>query len=83
MPGASRLGPVALRAGPLARSAGGPDALIAKSLAWRGVALANLRRVIHTADPGMAEEVKWKRPGNPLGARVFEHNGIVCIGVIS
>jgi hypothetical protein len=30
----------------------------------------------------MAEEVKWKRLGNPLGARVFEHDGIVCIGVI-
>jgi len=58
------------------------ERIIAKTPDWRGAALAQLRRVIHAADPGMAEEVKWKRPGNPLGAWVFEHNGIVCIAVI-
>jgi len=33
------------------------DRIIAKTPDWRGAALAQLRRVIHAADPGMAEEV--------------------------
>jgi hypothetical protein len=45
---------------------------------WRGAALAELRRIIHDADPEIIEEVKWKRPSNPMGAPVFEHAGIVC-----
>jgi hypothetical protein len=44
--------------------------------------LAELRRIIHDADPEITEEVKWKRPSNPMGAPVFEHNGIVCVANI-
>lgn len=58
------------------------DDLIAKTSDWRGDTLAKLRKIIHDADPEITEEVKWKRPSNPMGAPVFEHNGIVCIGGI-
>ena len=58
------------------------DDLIAKTPDWRGATLAKLRKIIRDADPGIIEEVKWKRPSNPLGAAVWEHDGIVCIGGI-
>jgi len=58
------------------------DEIIAKTPDWRGTTLAGLRRIIHDADPEMTEEVKWKRPSNPMGAPVFEHNGIVCVANI-
>lgn len=54
------------------------DEMIAQTPDWRGPALAEFRRIIHEADPDIVEEVKWRRPSNPLGAPVFEHNGIVC-----
>ncbi len=47
---------------------------------WRGAALTGLRAAILTADPGIVEEVKWKKPSNPQGVPVWSHNGIVCIG---
>jgi hypothetical protein len=56
------------------------DDIIAKTPDWRGATLAKLRKVIHDADPEITEEVKWRRPANPLGAAVWEHEGIVCIG---
>ena len=31
-------------------------------------------------DPGIVEEVKWKKPSNPMGVPVWSHDGIVCIG---
>lgn len=58
------------------------DEMIAKTPDWRGQALARLREIIHDADPQILEEVKWRRPSNPMGAPVWEHNGIVCIGNI-
>jgi hypothetical protein len=58
------------------------DEMIESTPDWRGQALARLRRIIHEADPDITEEVKWKRPSNPLGAPVFEHNGIVCTASI-
>lgn len=60
----------------------GIDDMIAKTADWRGETLARLREIVHEADPGIVEEVKWRRPGNPMGSAVFEHGGIVCIGVI-
>ena len=57
----------------------GIDEIIAATPDWRGKTLKELRRVIHEADPDIVEEVKWKRPSNPLGAPVFEHNGVVCM----
>ena len=58
------------------------DEMIAKTPDWRGTTLAKLRKVIHAADPEIVEEMKWQRPGNPMGAAVWEHNGMVCLGVI-
>ena len=58
------------------------DEMIEKTPDWRGTALAGLRRIIHDADPEIMEEVKWKRPSNPMGAPVFEHAGIVCVANI-
>jgi hypothetical protein len=56
------------------------DHLISKTPDWRGATFAKLRKIIHDADPEITEELKWRRPSNPLGAPVWEHNGIVCIG---
>jgi hypothetical protein len=47
---------------------------------WRGAKLAQLRAVIKTIDPGMVEDMKWKKPSNPTGVPVWSHDGIVCIG---
>ncbi len=58
------------------------DEMIAKTPDWRGATLARLRKIIHVADSEITEEVKWKRPSNPMGVPVWEHNGIVCIGGI-
>ena len=58
------------------------DELIETTPDWRGATLAELRRIIHDADPEIIEEVKWKRPSNPLGAPVFEHDGVVCVANI-
>ena len=58
------------------------DDMIAKTPDWRGMTLTELRRIIQDADPDITEEVKWRRPSNPLGAPVFEHNGIICVANI-
>jgi hypothetical protein len=58
------------------------DELIAKTPDWRGAALAKLRKIVHDADPRIAEDVKWRRPSNPLGSAVWEHEGMVCVGII-
>ena len=58
------------------------DELIARTIDWRGETLAKLRKIIHDADPEIIEEMKWKRPSNPIGTPTFEHNGIVCIAGI-
>ena len=46
---------------------------------WRGKTLAKVRSIIHQADPGMVEELKWVKPTSP-GTPVFSHAGIVCTG---
>jgi hypothetical protein len=47
---------------------------------WRAETLAEVRRLIHEADPDIVEECKWIKPGNPLGVPVWSHAGIVCTG---
>ena len=56
------------------------DAIIKKPADWRGGTLSQLRSLIKKADPGVVEEVKWKKPSNPMGVPVWSHDGIVCIG---
>ena len=41
---------------------------------WRGAMLCRLRALIHEADPGVVEEVKWR------GVPVWSHDGIICTG---
>jgi len=47
---------------------------------WRAETLAEVRRLIHEADPDIIEECKWIKPSNPLGVPVWSHAGIVCTG---
>ena len=56
------------------------DTKIASLGDWRGQALAEVRRLIHEADPDVVEEVKWVKPGNPLGVPTWSHAGIICTG---
>ncbi|WP_421568728.1 DUF1801 domain-containing protein [Stenotrophomonas sp. PD6] len=65
----------------LATAADGPvdaaqqiDAKIAALDDWRGTTLAQLRSIIHKADPDVVETVKWR------GVPVWEHDGILCTG---
>ena len=56
------------------------DDIIRASGDWRGKKLSQLRAVIKQADPVIVEEVKWKKPSNPMGVPVWSHEGILCIG---
>ena len=47
---------------------------------WRAETLAEVRRLIHAADPDIVEECKWIKPSNPLGVPVWSRAGIVCTG---
>ncbi len=41
---------------------------------WRGAMLAQVRRLIHAAEPEIVEEWKWR------GVPVWERGGIICTG---
>src|SRR5476649_960701 len=41
---------------------------------WRGDTLAQIRAIIHNADPEVVEEIKWR------GVPVWSHAGIICTG---
>jgi hypothetical protein len=56
------------------------DTKIASLGDWRGQAMAEIRRLIHEADPDVVEEVKWVKPSNPLGVATWSHAGIICTG---
>ncbi|TMJ20236.1 MAG: DUF1801 domain-containing protein [Alphaproteobacteria bacterium] len=56
------------------------DAKIASLGDWRGETLARLRALIREADPEVVEAVKWRKPSNPGGVPVWEHDGILCTG---
>lgn len=51
------------------------DQRIAALPDWRGAKLAELRKLIHEALPGVVEEWKWGKP-------VWSHNGILCTGEV-
>jgi hypothetical protein len=56
------------------------DAIIEAPGDWRGKKLSQLRALIKEADPAVVEEVKWKKPSNPMGVPVWSHDGNLCIG---
>jgi hypothetical protein len=55
------------------------DAIIKEPGDWRGATLSQLRAVIKKANPGVVEEVKWKKPSKPMGVPVWSHDGILCV----
>jgi len=56
------------------------DAKIKALADWRSTTLARVRKLIKEADPDIVEDVKWRKPSNPSGVPVWEHDGIVCTG---
>ena len=56
------------------------DARIEALRDWRGQMLNRLRGLVKEADPEVAEAVKWRKPSNPQGVPVWEHDGIICTG---
>jgi hypothetical protein len=56
------------------------DARIRSLGGWRAKTLAEVRRLVHQADPEILEECKWVKPSNPMGVPVWSHAGIVCTG---
>jgi hypothetical protein len=50
------------------------DARIAELGDWRGETLAQVRAIIHAADPEVEETWKWR------GVPIWEHSGIICTG---
>jgi len=49
------------------------DEPAAKTADWQSARIADIRRIIHEADPEMVEEVKWR------GSPVWSHDGMVCL----
>jgi len=47
---------------------------------WRVETLGKIRELIGQADPDATETVKWRKPSNPDGVPVWEHDGIICTG---
>ena len=56
------------------------DSRIAALGDWRGETLRRIRELIREADPDVVETVKWRKPSNPSGVPVWEHEGILCTG---
>lgn len=45
---------------------------------WRSETVTRVRALIERADPGMVEEVKWRKPTNPDGVPAFSCDGLIC-----
>jgi hypothetical protein len=56
------------------------DTKIASLSDWRGALLTRIRVLIKQAVPGVVEEVKWRKPTNPLGVPTWSLGGIICTG---
>ena len=56
------------------------DTIIVELADWRGEVLAHVRDLIKQAEPDVVEEIKWRKPTNPLGVPVWNHEGIICTG---
>ena len=56
------------------------DAAIAELGDWRGERLSRIRDLIKQAVPEVVEEIKWRKPSNPLGVPTWSHDGIICTG---
>ncbi len=62
----------------MSKEATKPPVLIDKYIAgltdWRGKTLANVRNIIHDADPEIIEEWKW------MGSPCWYHDGLILVG---
>lgn len=58
------------------------DAHLAELGDWRADTLMRARELIHQAEPDVVETVKWRKPTNPNGVPVWEHEGIICTGEV-
>lgn len=58
------------------------DATIEALGNWRGELLRHVRDLVHRAEPGVVETVKWRKPSNPRGVPVWEVDGIICTGEV-
>jgi hypothetical protein len=56
------------------------DQIIDEVGGWRGEMLTHVRDLIKQAEPDVVEEIKWRKPTNPLGVPVWSHEGIICTG---
>jgi len=56
------------------------DAMIEQLDDWRGERLSQIRELIKQAEPGVVEEIKWRKASNPLGVPVWTRDGIICTG---
>ncbi len=56
------------------------DAIIRELPDWQADTLSKVRSLIRKADPDVVEQVKWRKPTNPLGVATWEHDGILCTG---
>lgn len=56
------------------------DKRIAELRDWRGRTLQRIRALIASADPDVVEDVKWRKPSNPMGVPVWSHDGLICTG---
>ena len=56
------------------------DVAIAELGDWRSERLSRIRDLIKEAVPDVVEEIKWRKPSNPLGVPTWSHDGIICTG---
>ena len=47
---------------------------------WRGKTFARIRQLIKEADTQVVEQIKWRKPSNPAGVPVWDHEGGICTG---
>ena len=47
---------------------------------WRSRMLERLRGTIMEADPGIVEEMKWRKPSHPAGVPAWSNHGLICTG---
>jgi hypothetical protein len=52
------------------------DRQIAALTDWRGKTLADVRRIIHDADPKIVEELKW------MGTPTWSHDGVIVVATV-
>jgi hypothetical protein len=56
------------------------DAKIEELDDWRGEMLSRIRGLINQAVPEVVEEIKWRKPSNPLGVPVWSQEGMILTG---